>query len=120
MLLCLAAAAAVVCAADLSGKWTGTAEFVNRGGETRKGPMLITLKHTGDTITGTAGPTPERQFEVTKAKLEDDKLTFELVEGATQKTLVEVTVKGDEMTGEAKMQREYGVIPAKLSAKRGQ
>ena len=61
-------------AADLSGKWTGTFfEHENEG----KGAVLI-LKQNGNNLTGTAGPNEEKQFPITKGKVDGDKVTFDI------------------------------------------
>jgi hypothetical protein len=108
---------AVLYAGDLSGKWVGTSEFTNRGGETRSGPILMTLKQSADEVTGTAGPTPERQSEIRSGKVSGDKFTFELTD-AGGKVTVEMTVGDGALKGEAKMHREYGVITMKMELKR--
>ena len=116
-LLGLLLIAAALYAGDISGKWVGTSEFTNRGGEVRTGPILMTLKQSGEEVTGTAGPTAERQNEIRGGKVSGDKFTFELTDGGG-KVAVEMTVGEGSLKGEAKMHREYGVITMKLELKR--
>jgi hypothetical protein len=116
-LLGLMLIAAALYAGDISGKWVGTSEFTNRGGEVRTGPILMTLKQSGEEVTGTAGPTAERQNEIRGGKVSGDKFTFELTDGGG-KVAVEMTVGEGSLKGEAKMHREYGVITMKLELKR--
>jgi hypothetical protein len=111
------AAATLLAAADISGNWIGSAEFVNRGGETRTTPMHLCLKQEGDLVKGTAGPAPEKQKEIEDGRFSAGKLTFQLTDPGG-KVLVELTLDGDAMKGEAKFHREYGVIPAKLALRR--
>jgi hypothetical protein len=108
---------AVLYAGDLSGKWLGTSEFTNRGGEVRSGPILMMLKQSGEEVTGTAGPTAERQQEIRGGKVSGDKFTFELTD-AGGKVVVEMTAGEGSLKGEAKMHREYGVITMKMELKR--
>jgi hypothetical protein len=109
--------AAVLYAGDVSGKWVGTSEFTNRGGEVRSGPILMTLKQSGEEVTGTVGPTAERQNEIRSGKVSGDRLTLELTD-AGGKVVVEMTVGEGSLKGEAKMHREYGVITMKMELKR--
>jgi hypothetical protein len=108
---------AVLYAGDVSGKWVGTSEFTNRGGEVRSGPILMTLKQSGAEVTGTVGPTAERQNDIRGGKVSGDKFTFELTD-AGGKVVVEMTVGEGSLKGEAKMHREYGVITMKMELKR--
>lgn len=66
---------------DLSGTWTGT--LTPGGGQ--GGPAHIELKQKGADLTGTCGPTPERQTAITNGKVTTDKgvttVTFESAQG---------------------------------------
>ena len=88
-------------AADVSGKWTGT--FAPEGGD--EGPALIILEQKGDTITGTAGPDENQRREISNAKLIGDKLTFDIGrEDGSMKFVL--TLKGEELSGQASRERE--------------
>jgi hypothetical protein len=116
LLLCACFATALQ-AAEVSGKWAGTAEFVNRDARARSTPILIALKQSGDDITGTAGPTGEMQQEIRNGKVAGDKLKFEIADpGGT--AVVELTIGEGTLKGEAKGTREYGVVTMKLDLKR--
>lgn len=54
-------------APDLSGTWTGT--MVNNADANDRDGARLVLKHSGATLTGTAGPNAEQQFEVSNAKV---------------------------------------------------
>lgn len=91
-------AALTLSAADLTGKWSGSIERI--GGPlvgVRTDEHFLTLKQTGTTITGTAGPKREVQWEIVNAKLDGNKLTFETSAPGTAKL---VFVYNLELTGE--------------------
>lgn len=117
LLLLIGTTAWILCAADVSGKWTGTSEFVNKDGQRRTGPILLTLAQRGEEVTGTAGPTSERQAPIQSGKVSGDTLTFE-VPDPNGKAVAELTVSENLMKGEVKFHREYGVITMTLSLKR--
>ena len=50
----------LLAAEDLTGTWGGTLLMAMDGKE-KNGPMLMVLKQTGGTFTGTAGPDEKRQ-----------------------------------------------------------
>lgn len=108
---------AALYAGDVTGKWAGTSEFMNQGGEVRSGQTLMTLKQSGEQVTGTAGPSAERQQEVQNGRVSGDKLTFEITDPGG-KAVVELTVGDGSLKGEAKFHRGYGVITMKLELKR--
>ncbi len=117
ILLCLFGAATLLCAAEVSGKWVGTSEFTNQAGQIRKGPILMTLTQSGEDVTGTAGPSADRQQGIQNGKVRGDQLTFEIPD-STGKVVVELTVGDNSLRGEAKFHREYGVITMKLALQR--
>lgn len=113
----LGSAAVLLAAQDISGTWKGTSEFVNRDGETRTGSVQLTLKQNAQQVTGTAGPSAERQNEIRKGKVDGDKLTFE-VPDPTGLVEIGLTIGENTLRGEAKFHREYGLIIMKLELRR--
>jgi hypothetical protein len=107
----------VLYAADVSGRWIGKTEFVNRDGEVRSGSVFLTLRQSGEDVNGTAGPSAEWQQEIRNGKVRSGKLTFE-VEDPSGKAVVELSIGDEVLSGEAKLHREYGVIAMKLELKR--
>jgi len=90
-------------AADVSGKWTY--EQPGRGGGPGR-PVTITLKQTGDNITGQVpgmgrgGDNPPPPSEITNGKIEGDHITFEVKREFNGNTMVQKfdgTVKGDQI-----------------------
>jgi hypothetical protein len=100
--------------ADATGKWTGT--LTPDGGE-GEGPALLVLKQDGTTLTGTAGPADSEQHEVLHGKIEDGKITFEVIFGeATLK--FSLTQEGEEIKGGVTLERGGETKTAKLAVKR--
>ena len=64
LLLLLLLIPTLFAAEDLSGNWSGTLLMAMEGKE-QKGPILLALKQTGGTFTGTAGPDEKRQNAAT-------------------------------------------------------
>ena len=96
-LRCLAAFALATLplyAADLSGRWTGTATSPN-GNET----VLMILKVTGSEVSGSAGPSEDRQFPIDNGRLEGDKFTFQLTGPNGGVFHFELTLDGDTLKG---------------------
>lgn len=105
-------------AADLTGKWEGTAEFKRSDGTPGGGDAVFNLKQSGQEVTGTAGTSADQQVPIQNGKLDGDKLTFEVNAGERVYKL-ELTVTGDKMEGQLKGEDGSGnPLIAKLSLKR--
>lgn len=117
ILIALCGAATLLYGADISGKWTGTSELVDRDGQVIMGAVLMTLHQRGEDVTGTAGPSEERQAVIQNGKLRGDKLTFVASEG-DQRGELELRLIDGELRGQATFQRESGAMIFKLVLKR--
>jgi hypothetical protein len=53
-------------AEDLTGKWSGTFVVSMNGGAQENEAAYMSLKHTGKELTGTAGPSVDRQWPILK------------------------------------------------------
>ena len=69
-------AATLAAAADVSGNWAGKTRL-SVNGRVEEDTMLLSLKQSGDRITGTAGPTAQQQAPIRNGKIEGNHLTFE-------------------------------------------
>jgi uncharacterized protein (TIGR03435 family) len=74
-------------AIDVSGKWSGF-------------PIYLTLKQEGNVVTGSAGETVDDQIPFPPATLEDDRLVLKF--GTME---IAFTIQGDQMTGDARNDR---------------
>lgn len=93
-------------AADLSGKWSGKFDITTSEGDSHPDTAVIQLKLDGSSVTGTAGPNEDEQWPIQKGKLENGKLTFEVVpqhEGAAADALIvfDLTFDGETIKGKA-------------------
>ena len=96
-LRCLAAwviATLPLAAAELDGKWTGTATSPN-GNET----ILMILKTAGSEVSGSAGPNEDRQFPIENGRLEGNKFSFQLTGPNGGVFHFELTLDGDSLKG---------------------
>ena len=99
ILLLVLILAAVMPAADLdlSGRWSGTMKMTEPA--PRDGTALLLLKQAGSTITGTAGPSEDRQLPIDNAKIDGNKLTFNVQAEDVNLKFV-MTIDGKHMAGE--------------------
>ena len=105
-------------AVDLSGTWTGTFRVTNSEGNKEESAYVV-LKQKGAELSGTAGPTAERQFPINSGKVTTTKgettvvfdtgreghvITFELklVEGRLTGTVRDQFYPDNKMTAELK------------------
>ncbi|HEV8130810.1 MAG TPA: hypothetical protein VGQ81_06135 [Acidobacteriota bacterium] len=104
-------------AADVSGKWTGSFDVTAPNGETKNDRAVMNLKQNGDEITGTAGPSDERQWAIGKGKIEGDKITFEV---QTNEPLIkfELRLIDGHLKGEASGEGGGGTMKAKVDLTR--
>ena len=110
-----------LCAADLTGKWSGKFDITTADGEQKPDQAVMNLKLEGAAVTGTAGPSEDEQWTISKGKLEGTKLTFEVIpEGDSQKGLIvfDLVFDGDTIKGTAKGHQGDEQMSAKVDLKR--
>jgi len=123
-LLCfiaLTALALVGAVADVNvtGKWSGSFNTTAPDGTAHDSTAVLVLKQNGSEVTGTAGPNEDEQHEISKGKIEGEKLTLEvpMEDGMIQFDLVvaEDRIKGDANMshGDEKRQAKVDVTRAK-------
>jgi hypothetical protein len=111
--LMFALAAAAFAAADVTGSWKGT--FTPEGRDA--GPALLILKQEGSGVTGTAGPDENERHPISKGKVENDTVTFEVeTPGGVMKFALKQ--KADELEGDVTRERDGQQRTAKLAVKR--
>ena len=107
----LGALASQTKAASVAGNWEGTMTFTKDGAVDDTDEVFFTLKQEGSVVSGTAGPSAERQFPIAKVKSATTKegptVAFEVNAGSLviwfDLKLVEGKLKGTatgERTGE--------------------
>lgn len=65
-------------ATDLTGKWNGSFVITMDGQGPQDDSIYMTLTQKGNVLTGTAGPSAERQWTIVSGKIEGGKVTFEV------------------------------------------
>ena len=104
--------------AEVTGKWTGTAELKMPNGETRSSGIYLDLKQEGQDVTGNAGPGPDRVLPISKGKVDGNKLTFEVLapsDSGNRLISFEFTITGDQMEGTVKSDEFTGKLSLKRS-----
>lgn len=98
---------------DLSGKWYGTVEILMSGGGTGAKPMYLFLRQEGTALRGYGGTDFWNPAELSNGKIEDNKVSFDLVGHAVLRAkLIE---EGDRLVGDLSAP---GMSMLKLSLKR--
>jgi hypothetical protein len=116
LLLGLAAASA---ASDVSGRWTGTAEVKMPDGEVRTYPLHLEITRSGERITGTIGREPDEKLPLEKAKLEGNRLSFEVVPpDAGAPVAFELEVAEGRLEGKLKGETDGGPLSGKVTLAR--
>jgi hypothetical protein len=103
--------------AEVTGKWSGTADAKRDDGSTSTENVYFTFKQDGNTVTGTASG-PNEDHSIRNGKVEGNTITFELEPDGRGIFKVKVTVDGDKMTGDVSSDNAGGVKVATLSLKR--
>ena len=102
---------------NVTGKWSGSFISIGPDGQTKDSTAVLVLKQNGSEITGTVGPNEGQQHEITKGKIEGDKITLEAADGARAIKL-DLALDGDRITGEVNAVGEGGTLKAKIDVKR--
>lgn len=74
ILVLFAVAAFTLMAADVTGKWKGTAEY--NDGEEKKIPVAMDLKQEGSSVTGKILSDPANPYDVKNGKVDGNKFVF--------------------------------------------
>lgn len=105
--------AASALAADIDGKWTGSAEAPN--GPT---PVAYNFKSEGTTLTGTMTAPDGSEAPVTEGKIENNKVTFKVILNVNGMPL-SFTFTGELSGADLKLTTNYGGQPIPIVAKKG-
>jgi hypothetical protein len=119
ILLCFVLLAAfagfAVADSNVTGKWSGIFNAVGPDGQTTT--AVLVLKQSGSEITGTLGPNEGAQHEITKGKIEGDKITLESTDGGLALKF-DLALVGDRITGDVNAVSEGRNLKAKIEVKR--
>ena len=104
-------------ASDFSGKWSGSFVPTGSDGQNNNSQAFMDLKQSGTEITGTAGPSPEKQWTIMKGKVDGNKITFE-VQSDEPLIRFELTLVDGHLKGEAKAEQGGRSMSATLDLQR--
>ena len=117
-LICLLAAAACACAADVTGKWTGNVAVTNSQGGSENHAITFQLRQSGHDLSG-ALASEGRDSPITNGKVEGHAVTFQVQPGEDAPTWsVKLTLDGDDLNGDASAERDGETRKAKVTLKR--
>ena len=117
-LICLLAVTACACAADVTGKWTGTAEIANPSGEVERHPITFQLRQAGNELTGVLA-SDGNESPISNGKVEGHAVTFQVHPGEDGPAwTVKLTLDGDDLNGDASAERDGETRKAKVILKR--
>ena len=121
-------APALFAAEDLTGKWTGSFVITMNGGAPRDDTAYMVLKHTGKELTGTAGPSADEQWSLSKGTVviageagrETTKVSFDVQpgEGAGPLMHFELELVAGHLKGNAKAEQDGMTMGAVLDLTR--
>jgi hypothetical protein len=86
-------------AATLTGKWSGSFDITNSNGETKADTAYMNLTEHDGTVTGTAGPSSDKQWQIRKGKLDGQKLTFEVLNEDGELLVFDLTADAESIQG---------------------
>jgi hypothetical protein len=120
-LLCflLLAAFAGVAVADVNvtGKWTGNFKTIGTDADGQDSTAVFLLKQNGSEVTGSVGPNEGDQHQITKGKIDGDKITLECADGNVVIKL-DLVLAEDRITGDVNAAGEGRTLKGKIDVKR--
>ena len=105
-------------AADVTGQWSGTVLAKTPDGD-HPDAVFMSLKQTGSVITGTAGPSADRQSEIKEGKIDGSQIQFKVAVGDAT-AFIHLKLDGDTLKGQADVDTPDGKVSAALDLKRAQ
>jgi|SRR5271165_2180368 len=90
-----------LCAADFSGKWSGSYDVLMQDGQAMKGNLVLTLAQSDSELTGTVSSAEHGELKISNGKADGDNVSFELhTEGPTM--VFTLKLEEEHLRGEGK------------------
>jgi hypothetical protein len=108
-------------AEDFTGKWSGTFSGVASDGTQVTENIFLDLVQKGTELTGTAGPSAERQWKIAKGKVDGNKLAFEVVpdnDGGPQIVRLSLALAEGRLKGDFNAEKDGMTLTAKVDVAR--
>ncbi len=117
LIFCLALASATLFA-DVTGKWTGTVKADTPNADTETFDVTFDLKQSGNDVTGTVKTSSSGDsYAIENGALDGDTLKIQIPTSDATYDLT-LTVDGDHMTGQAKVDHGGTKVTLKLDLKK--
>jgi hypothetical protein len=115
----LLGALALVAIADtnVTGKWSGSFKMIAGDGEAKDSTAVFLLKQNASEITGSVGPNEGEQHQITKGKIDGDKIALEVADGDVVIKL-DLVLAEDRITGDVNAAGEGRTLKGKIDVKR--
>jgi len=104
--------------ADVSGKWSGSFDVTGPDGETKPDTAFLNIKQDGAKISGTAGPSEDKQFNIKTGQIDGDKITLEVELEDGGVLSFDLKLEADHIKGNVKGQMGDDKVTAKLDVTR--
>jgi hypothetical protein len=101
---------------NVTGKWTGNFK-VSGDGDGGDSTAVLLLKQSGSEVTGSVGPNEGEQHQITKGKIDGDKITLECAEGSMVIKL-DLVLAENRITGDVNAAGEGRMLKGKIEVKR--
>jgi hypothetical protein len=101
---------------DVSGKWSGTFDITGPDGDVQHSTAFVILKQDGNVVTGSAGPSEDKQSQIQEGKISGTEIDFFMM-GQTR-MVFHVRVEGDHIRGDASTETDDGKMTAKIDVTR--
>jgi hypothetical protein len=107
-------------AEDFTGKWTGSFVGVGPDGQEHTETIFMDLVHKGAALSGTAGPSIERQWKISDGKVDGNKLSFVVNADADHpmKATINLAFAEGHLNGEFQAEADGMKLVAKVDATR--
>lgn len=119
-LICFLIAIATACAADFSGKWTGTADIMSPDGKAQQQlSVVLQLRQSGNALTGTIGEVNGEQTDIASGAVSGSTISFEVRQGDNGPLWkIKLDRKGDDLSGDAVGTAGAQTLKGRLALKR--
>lgn len=109
--------APVTAAEDLTGKWSGSFTIIGEDGSPNDERIFMDLKQAGAELSGTAGPSAEKQWAIAKGKVDGASVSFQVQSDGPLISFA-LTLSEGRLKGDASAEQDGRKLSAKVDAGR--
>lgn len=107
-----------LCAADLTGRWTGTAEVTDPSGKTKRESIYLQLRQSGEQVTGQIGSIGAQEFDISHGKIEGDRVTFVVQPDGADPWSFRLSLSADSLAGDSTATNTGKEVRGRVALKR--